>query len=44
MPLGDIQPKFEEWLNTRENWKPNVMGQVKSWLQDGLADRAATEI
>ncbi len=42
MPLGDIQPKFEEWLNTRENWKPNVMGQVKSWLQDGLADRAAT--
>lgn len=42
MPLGDIQPKFEKWLNTRENWKPNVMGQVKSWLQDGLADRAAT--
>ncbi len=42
MPLGEIQPKFEKWLNTRENWKPNVMGQVKSWLQDGLADRAAT--
>lgn len=42
MPLGDIQPKFEKWLETRENWKPNVMGQVKSWLQDGLADRAAT--
>lgn len=42
MPLGDIQPKFEKWLDTRENWKPNVMGQVKSWLQDGLADRAAT--
>ncbi len=42
MPLGDIQPKFEKWLETRENWKPNVMGQVKSWLADGLADRAAT--
>jgi len=42
MPLGDIQPKFETWLETRENWKPNVMGQVKSWLNDGLADRAAT--
>ena len=42
MPLGDIQPKFETWLDTRENWKPNVMGQVKSWLTDGLADRAAT--
>lgn len=42
MPLGDIQPKLEAWLDTRENWKPNVMGQVKSWLTDGLADRAAT--
>ncbi len=42
MPLGDVQPKFEGWLKTRKNWKPNVMGQVKSWLNDGLADRAAT--
>ena len=42
MPLGDVQPKFEKWLDTRKNWKPNVMGQVKSWLKDGLADRAAT--
>lgn len=42
MPLGDIQPKLEQWLNTRENWKSNVMGQVKSWLNDGLSDRAAT--
>lgn len=42
MPLGDAQPKLEKWIETRENWKPNVMGQVKSWLNDGLADRAAT--
>ncbi|MBO6524329.1 MAG: methionine--tRNA ligase [Balneolaceae bacterium] len=42
MPLGDVQPKFEKWLETREGWKPNVMGQVKSWLKDGLSDRAAT--
>lgn len=42
MPLGDIQPKLEKWLDTRKNWKPNVMGQVKSWLNDGLSDRAAT--
>ncbi len=42
MPLGDVQPKLEEWLETREGWKPNVMGQVKSWLNDGLSDRAAT--
>ncbi|SMO34916.1 methionine--tRNA ligase [Gracilimonas mengyeensis] len=42
MPLGEVQPKLEKWIETRENWKPNVMGQVKSWLNDGLADRAAT--
>ncbi|MBO6621304.1 MAG: methionine--tRNA ligase [Balneola sp.] len=42
MPLGETQEKLEKWLDTRKNWKPNVMGQVKSWLNDGLADRAAT--
>lgn len=42
MPLGDAQPALEKWINTRENWKPNVMGQVKSWLKAGLSDRAAT--
>ncbi len=42
MPLGDTQEKLEKWLDTRKNWKPNVIGQVKSWLNDGLADRAAT--
>ncbi len=42
MPLGDVQPKLEKWLETREGWKSNVMGQVKSWLNDGLSDRAAT--
>jgi methionyl-tRNA synthetase len=42
LPLGDFQERLEKWLNTRENWKSNVMGQVKSWLNDGLADRAVT--
>ncbi len=42
LPLGDFQERLEKWLDTRENWKPNVAGQVKSWLNDGLADRAVT--
>lgn len=42
LPLGDYQPELEKWLETRKNWKPNVMGQVKSWLNDGLSDRAMT--
>lgn len=42
LPLGNFQEQLEEWLETRENWKPNVAGQVKSWLNDGLQDRAVT--
>lgn len=42
LPLGTFQPKLEEWLEKHEDWKPNVMGQVKSWLNDGLSDRAMT--
>src|SRR5690625_230228 len=42
LPLGDFQEKREQWIASRENWKPNVAGQVKSWLRDGLSDRAVT--
>lgn len=42
IPLGDLQPGIEAWLDTRKNWKPNVMGQCKSWLNNGLSDRAVT--
>ncbi|MDX1585486.1 MAG: methionine--tRNA ligase [Balneolaceae bacterium] len=42
LPLGTFQPKLEEWLEQHEDWKPNVLGQVKSWLNDGLSDRAMT--
>ena len=41
LPLGDLQPRLEEWIATKD-WKPNVVGQVKSWLQSGLSDRAMT--
>ncbi len=42
IPLGDFQKEVEDWINTKSNWKTNVLGQVKSWLNDGLADRAVT--
>lgn len=42
LPLGTFQPKLEQWLEGHEDWKPNVLGQVKSWLNDGLGDRAMT--
>ncbi len=42
LPLGDFQDDLQAWLDSTENWKPNVMGQVKSWLTQGLGDRAVT--
>lgn len=42
IPLGDFQEKLEKWIDSRKNWKPNVTGQCKSWLDTGLGDRAVT--
>lgn len=42
LPLGDLQPEIESWLDTRNGWKNNVMGQCKSWISGGLTDRAVT--
>jgi len=42
LPLGDLQPRLEAWIDEHPEWKSNVRGQVKSWFADGLADRAMT--
>ena len=42
IPLGDFQPKLEAWIATHPEWKPNVLGQIRSWFQNGLRDRAIT--
>ena len=42
IPLGDFQEKLEKWIDSRNNWKPHVVGQCKSWLKSGLGDRAVT--
>ena len=42
IPLGDFQPWLETWIESRDNWKANVIGQCKSWLDAGLGDRAVT--
>ncbi|HMB97922.1 MAG TPA: class I tRNA ligase family protein, partial [Balneolaceae bacterium] len=35
LPLGDFQDKLENWLDSKPDWKPNVMGQCKSWINSG---------
>jgi methionyl-tRNA synthetase len=42
LPLGDFQNWVSDWIKTKTDWKPNVLGQVRSWLNDGLVDRAIT--
>jgi len=42
LPLGDLQPKLEEWIGSHPEWKNNVLGQIKSWFDEGLKSRAIT--
>ncbi|MEX2402945.1 MAG: methionine--tRNA ligase [Balneolales bacterium] len=42
IPLGDFQDKISAWLDQQKDWKPNVIGQCRSWLDGGLQDRAVT--
>lgn len=42
LPLGDFQSRLEDWIGQHPEWKPNVLGQVNSWLKDGLRERAIT--
>ena len=42
LPLDELQPKIEEYINQHPEWKTNVYGQCKSWLAQGLHPRAMT--
>ena len=43
LPLERYQKWLEEWiLKEHKEWRPNVYGQCKSWLDMGLQPRAVT--
>lgn len=43
LPLDKHEDWLKEWiLNGHKEWKPNVYGQCKSWLDMGLQPRAVT--
>ena len=43
LPLDKAQPWLEKWiLEEHKEWRPNVYGQCKSWLDGGLKPRAVT--
>ena len=44
LPLDDYEKWLKEWVleGHKYDWKTNVYGQVKSWIDDGLRPRAVT--
>ncbi|MCF8274557.1 MAG: methionine--tRNA ligase [Flavobacteriaceae bacterium] len=44
LPLDKHEVFLREWIleGHKNDWKPNVYGQVKSWIDDGLRPRAVT--
>ncbi|GHA23290.1 methionine--tRNA ligase [Salinimicrobium marinum] len=44
LPLDQYESWLKEWIleGHKRDWKSNVYGQVKSWIDDGLRPRAVT--
>jgi methionyl-tRNA synthetase len=44
LPLDKHEAFLRKWIieGHKKDWKPNVLGQVKSWIDDGLRPRAVT--
>ena len=43
LPLDKWEPKLRQWIiEEHKEWKPNVYGQCKSWLDMGLQPRAVS--
>ena len=44
LPLDNYEDFLKEWIlkGHKNDWKPNVYGQCKSWIDDGLKPRAVT--
>ncbi|MDV7137350.1 methionine--tRNA ligase [Maribacter sp. TH_r10] len=44
LPLDRYEDFLKEWIleGHKKDWKPNVYGQCKSWIDDGLKPRAVT--
>ena len=42
LPLGNYEDFLNKWIieGKKGKWKPNVYGQVKSWIDQGLESRA----
>ena len=42
LKLSSLEAKLADWLDTREGWRPHVINWAKSFVKEGLLDRAIT--
>ena len=42
LSLKQQQGWLEQWMDSHPDWKPNVVGQARSWLKEGMIDRSMT--
>ncbi len=44
LPLNEYEDFLKQWIlvDHKKDWKTNVLGQCKSWIDDGLRPRAVT--
>ena len=42
LKLSSLEAKLADWLETREGWRPHVINWAKSFVKEGLLDRAIT--
>ena len=42
LKLSSLEAKLADWLEAREGWRPHVINWAKSFVKEGLLDRAIT--
>ena len=42
LKLSALNDRLSDWLNSKEGWRPHVINFSKSFVEDGLQDRAIT--
>ncbi len=40
--LSQFQDQLKEWINSRKDWRSNVVNFCNNWFKEGLEDRAVT--
>jgi methionyl-tRNA synthetase len=41
-PLSKFQPQLKAWIDSKKDWKPNVVNYCNGWFKTGLKDRSIT--